>query len=95
VIEETLESWMFSRGVPPWIASAAAARCEHKLQLGAIPGISDLTAIRMASAKPGPLIMAIARYGRFRRDALSSRPTRDELRAAIHKLAMEKIKGCY
>jgi hypothetical protein len=95
MIEETIEKWLFSRGLPADKASAAAARCEHKLRQGAIPGISDLTAVRLASDKPARLIMAIASGAHFGGDVLSSDPEEDELRAAIEQLAIDQLKGAY
>jgi hypothetical protein len=97
MIEEVLEPWMFNRGVPDYKAKAAAARCERKLRQGAIPAISDLTAIRLAKDKPAQLIIAIAYGGHFSGDVLSSTASVDDeqLRAAIDELATEHLKGAY
>jgi hypothetical protein len=95
MIEEPISSWLFSRGTPDYTAHAAARRCERKLQQGAIPGISNLTAIRLAKTKPGHLLIAIAYGGHFSGDVLSGDPRPEEVRAAADSLAREELKGTF
>jgi hypothetical protein len=95
MIADVLEAWLFSRGLPADKAKAAAQRAERKLKQGAIPGISDLTAIRLAKDKPAQLLIAIAYGGHFSGDVLSSTASTEQLREAIDKLAIDHLKGAY
>jgi hypothetical protein len=95
MIQDNVRNFLFERGFPNDVAAAVARRCERKIKNGAIPGVSNLTALRYAEMKPGPLIRAIAFGGNFGGDALTGDPRPEELREAVELLARDELKGMF
>ncbi len=95
MIQDNIRNFLFSRGFDNDTAAAVARRCERKIRHGSIPGVSNLTALRYAEMKPGPLLVAIAFGGNFGGDALTGNPQPDELREAVEQLAIEELKGMF
>lgn len=95
MIQDNIRNYLYSRGYHNATAAAVARRCERKIKHGAIPGVSNLTALRYAEMKPGPLIMAIAFGGNFGGDALTGTPSYEDLRKAVDQLEHDEIKGMF